>query len=357
MAITNKNLSFLMHVPIQGQVLLPISRDASIIKIPMLTSVSNEDYPDLSVPSLGRAVVLPLMIEEYKKRGLPTLPKCGQVVFALRESSAATSASVVTVELLAQNVDTEPVSWSLVAFIMAILNIDLKMLRYRSNAASFKPVNLQLNVYPEPGKINGVDESIIGWCALHGYVYAEDASRTLGRGIFKIFSRSVNDQTLMPYIMFLIPNGRSYKPNSGESIPKEHVDARLTISQTLCPNAPRPLTLFYVLPHIYNFHLDWEECSKHVNIFPASPMYFDISRNDNQMYPRFVPIDVTPDSIPGFHPGPAFYCWKSAPHACHALMMKLEKQHTDYACIRESFHGDAVTSCSADAFRITPISN
>jgi hypothetical protein len=263
--------------------------------------------------------------------------------------------SPVTIELLTQLVDDGSVeNLILVAYVVAALGIDPAALRYRGGAACYAPVTPPLSLMgPRAG------DPINAWFGFHGYVPDPERSSFVSGPAdagqtYRVFKLRVPNPEYAPYAILYAAPSRAAK------IPRHFVAAQMALGDAR-GRAPRaggpdriPIPAFYVVPDIPDFAAIWAGLGPQ-RIFPALEAYFDLRKSGNVMYPRYIPSAPHDDTVPTFHPGPALYARISAPAAGRAAFFQSSGTHTDFGCVRESYHGDAVVQCPADPVRLGPI--
>jgi hypothetical protein len=312
---------------------MKITPDYERIWVPLAPEVLAElayDPDVMSLPSFARSIAIPALIKHYSRIAKTPAPNT-KSVFCLTGTDTDV-ASMVTVELLGQIIDIGPVWWELVGYIMASLGIDTEMLCYRSNASSFPPLQPQISLFE-----SGID----GWFALHGYTRSAELSDRFGISVYVTENPDI------------APGAIVLNVEKIKSLVTKDFETRTFLSRELGSTLPIPI--FCMMPVINDFQACWEESSRHSNVYPVTREYFDLDRNRNITYPRFLPIDPIQDKIPGFHPGIGIYSWISAPQACHAIMFRNKLEIDDFLCIRESNHQNCIQSCPAEIKRIVPV--
>lgn len=299
----------------------------------------------LSDASVARAILIPALMH----KDIPTDLPSGPIVFLTRKNEGATVASPITIELLGQIADCGPEWVGLVAFIVGTLKIDPRIIRYRGGSSCYPAV-----VPPISLLASGIDH-MNAWFGFHGYCRSQEREPEIfPQGMSgRVYIRASDDADLMPCAIVYFSPERSKRPNRGEQVPVAVL--AIQANATRLSGAPSLVPVFFVLPDILNFQLDWNEMKRHPRIYPATMPYFDLKSGDHLMYPRFVPHNgsvYSKDKIPLFHPGPAFYSWKSGPSACQSLMFRASGEWTDFLCVRESNHSDPVVPCPEEPVRI-----
>jgi hypothetical protein len=302
----------------------------------------------LSDPSAARAIVIPALA-----RSAPVLPP-GPVVFALATDKGESTASMVTMELLAQMADCGPEWWPLIAVAVGALQIDPVALRYRGPAACYPAV------VPPALLMTGGGDKIDAWFGIHGYVQRRDAVQDLSGGIpgYRVYVRRANDPGLAVCAVVFLAEKRVSKGDKGETVPKHLLEAQrraTALSSTESAHPAVHVPAFFILPTIVRFASDWEEAAKTPRIFPALASYFDLAAGEHQMYPRFIPIPPHDDNVPIFHPGPALYSVISAPHAGRAAFFRADGSQKHFLCVRETFHKDPAVQCPGDPVQLGPL--
>jgi hypothetical protein len=280
----------------------------------------------------GKASSRATAIEELSASMTREVP-VGAIAYALVGDSStvlgpACLVTLVTIEFLAILMDEDPKYWPLVAKIVLDLGIDPDLIEQRGGAALLPPILIDKRIVCGNG-----NAFIDQWFAFHGYVVETRA------GTMIKYRSAVADPHRWPSVKIYSLSLSGTK--TSETIPAEVVNSRLDASP-----------VFILYNFIEDFTIAWGTCSAHTNIYPCLPYYFDMAKNVNVMYPRFVPCEMPLDKVPIVHPGPALYSPISAPHAANAAFFDIEAENNAFLLVRESRHKNPVLECPLDIVTI-----
>lgn len=255
----------------------------------------------------------------------------------------------VTLDSLARILDASKRYWSMVAYVCHFLGLDPASIPYQGSAASFVP-----SIYPSKlvasTKTNQSNQStwhatITPWFNYHGYACSCDPG--LQTKIVRFETRSPN---LISYVFVIMSDQKPGRKPGTIAADEMRMYSDIRTSQDYYQSP-----IFYITS-IPNFDAEWTETIKsdhNVNFYPAELYYFNMGVNDNVFFPRLVPQLYANDILPKIYPGPAMYCWKSAPEVFNRTIFALpgpkgSRNSRGIALIRGTCHPQPINFCPID---------
>lgn len=293
-------------------------------KLNALKTQLSAKMPGLTDQSFTRAFLFDIPVANQSK-----LPESKHVLITHPNLSDTEFYSEITPELLGRLLDESSTYWHYVAWLVHNLKIDPTIIPYRNDSSCFPALTQPLYYNDSPAYIN--------WFEFHGYTLASThtVSQDQTYDLFKTASPN------------LLPECIVYRPRA--KVTKNRIPSSILSVRDSKTNGSlrRPIPLFFMLSEILDFQQVWEDIQHIPQVYPVTEKFFNLSIT-NIMYPRFIPSPVTfSDEVPKFYPGPAFYAWKSAPHACEALMFN-RTQNRQFMLIRQTHHARRIMECPAD---------